>query len=51
MGGKSGSGKGKRERIGFTAYFKSFGNFELIADDEPPIIMEAFMIMLILQKL
>ncbi len=26
----------------FTAYFKSFGNFELIADDEPPVIAGGF---------
>ncbi len=26
----------------FTAYFRSFGNFELIADDEPPVIAGGF---------
>ena len=41
-GGKSEVAKAKGSGDWFTAYFKSFGNFELIADDEPPVIMGGF---------
>ncbi|HEY5407881.1 MAG TPA: M23 family metallopeptidase [Ginsengibacter sp.] len=34
--------KATGERDWFTAHFRSFGNFELIADDEPPVIAGGF---------
>ena len=40
--GKSEVVKAKGDGDWFTAQFRSFGNFELIADDEPPVINASF---------
>ncbi|MGH2646031.1 MAG: M23 family metallopeptidase, partial [Ginsengibacter sp.] len=40
--GKNEVAKAKGEGDWFTAHFRSFGNFELIADDEPPVIAGGF---------